>query len=369
MLGNAVTDDTDGFADGIDDNGNATDDADDAFTSLPNATTGSTYSLKNIPIKNTTGSVATLYAWIDFDQDGQFEVSEYQSATIANGGSVANLSWSVPNGSTAGTTYARFRLTTNSLADNGATANVDERSLGSASDGEVEDYAIAVTAPTASAPSVLLAKRITAINRGLDNEQMFDTTYVDVTDDASDNAVNWPGGAVPATIGSGTVESYIRGITGADQIAVIAGATTRPDDVLEYAIPFLSDGAVAAKNVLICDLIPVNTTFIDTAFNGTTPAAPGAGNRGIFLSFNGNEVALTNASDGDEIADTGNSDGIGGYYFPAGVEPSSTFPGLNCGGANDNGAIVVDLSDIPNATGEGTPANAYGFIRFRAVVD
>ena len=81
------------------------------------------------------------------------------------------------------------------------------------------------------------------------------------------------------------------------------------------------------------------------------------------LNFDDNEVALTNANDGNEIAD------IGGYYFSAGTEPSTIFPNINCGGSNDNGAIVIDLSDIPNATGEGTPNNSYGSIRFRAIVD
>ncbi len=42
---------------------------------------------------------------------------------------------------------------------------------------------------------------------------------------------------------------------------------------------------------------------------------------------------------------------------------------INCGGTNDNGASVVALSDIPNTTGNGTPTDSYGFLRFRVVVD
>ena len=41
----------------------------------------------------------------------------------------------------------------------------------------------------------------------------------------------------------------------------------------------------------------------------------------------------------------------------------------SCSGSNDSGIIVVDLSNLPNATGEGSPANSYGFIRFRVSVD
>ncbi|MEO1510020.1 MAG: hypothetical protein AAFU84_20465 [Cyanobacteria bacterium J06633_23] len=143
------------------------------------------------------------------------------------------------------------------------------------------------------------------------------------------------------------------------------GVTVNPGDVLEFTILFLSNGAVPAQDVFIWDRIPTNKTFDPTAFNGSTPAP---GDHGIFISFNSNNVALTNDNDGDEIADTGGNDnGIGGYYFPPTVDPSVELgTTINCNGSNDNGVIVVDLSDIPNATGDGTPTDAYGFIRFRA---
>ena len=143
-LGSGVTVDTNGFGNGTDSNGNATDDNDDAFTSLSSVPISGTYDLSNIPVSNTTGKNATLHGWIDFAQDGEFEPSEYQSTTIPSGTATANLSWSVPGGTTAGTTYARFRLTTNTLIDDGTTADVDERSFAPASDGEVEDYQVAI---------------------------------------------------------------------------------------------------------------------------------------------------------------------------------------------------------------------------------
>jgi len=226
------------------------------------------------------------------------------------------------------------------------------------------------TIPVASDPNILLVKRITAINRGLsEREQLFDNSYVDVAGDPNDNETAWPGSPTSATIGSGTVESYLSGITGADDATAISGITVRPGDEIEYTIPFLSNGDAAATNVLICDRIPTNTTFIPTAFNSSPPAAPGSGDRGILLEFDGNQGALTNVNDGDEIPDTGDN-GIGGYYFPPAVEPSTVFPGIDCGGAsNDNGIVLVDLSSLPNATGEGVPPTSYGFVRFRVVVD
>jgi uncharacterized repeat protein (TIGR01451 family) len=207
---------------------------------------------------------------------------------------------------------------------------------------------------------VALIKRITAINRGLGNAQLFDTAFVDVgTSNDDDNETNWPGGTASAN-GGGTVESYLAGMD---------NVTARPGDQVEYTLSFLSHGDGAAKDTLICDRIPPNTTFVHDAFNSSTPAAPGNSDRGIFVSFNSANVALTNLNDGDEIPNTGGNDnGVGGYYFPANLEPSTVFSGIDCGGTNGNGAIVVDLSDIPNATGEGTPVNSYGFIRFKVVV-
>lgn len=205
-------------------------------------------------------------------------------------------------------------------------------------------------------PDVLLQKRITNIG-----SQSFLAELVDDIG-SGDNAINWPGPANLATIGSGTVESYIAGI--------IDNSTVVPGDVVEYTISFLSAGDTTAGSVFICDRIPQNTTFLTSGFDTSPPAGPGAGDRGILIDFNGATSALTNASDGDEIGSGVN--GVGGYYFPAGSDPTAAFPGmsLNCGPtANTNGTVVVDLSDLQNATAEGVPVTSYGAIRFRVVVD
>ena len=220
-----------------------------------------------------------------------------------------------------------------------------------------------------SDPDLLLTKRISAINRGLPNQQVFNASYINVgTNSDNDNAVNWPGPDVPAQAGGGTVEGYIAGITNGN----ISSSPTGPGDIVEYTISFLSNGDTGARKVLLCDPIPANTTFVEGAFNSSTPAGPGVGDRGLLLSFNGAEVALTNANDGDEIADTGGSDnGVGGYYFPPSVDPSATITGLNtnCTGPNTNGLIVIDMSNVPNSTGDGTPNDSYGFVRFQVAVD
>lgn len=101
-----------------------------------------TISVNVINITNTTGKVATLYAWIDFSGDGMFQATEFTSVSVANGFTgTKTLTWSNINiVSNVTEHYMRIRLTTNNLSDNGLTINVDERSFLSATDGEVEDY-------------------------------------------------------------------------------------------------------------------------------------------------------------------------------------------------------------------------------------
>ncbi|MEM8721275.1 MAG: GEVED domain-containing protein [Cyanobacteria bacterium P01_G01_bin.39] len=147
--------DSNGFVDGTDDNGNATDDDDPLGTgtgngddegdlTLPTLTEGDTsYTIPaaDITATNTTGGEATLHGWIDFNNNGTFENTEYANVTVddtTNGGNPAgDLVWTGITAGAAGNTYARFRLTTDSSI-NATTPG------GNASDGEVEDYQLAI---------------------------------------------------------------------------------------------------------------------------------------------------------------------------------------------------------------------------------
>lgn len=82
----------------------------------------------------------TLSAWIDFNRDGDWgdpddDLFPGGTALIAG---TNQLSFDVPAGATPGTSYARFRCTTDGAV--GFT--------GEASDGEVEDYAVTIIVPT-----------------------------------------------------------------------------------------------------------------------------------------------------------------------------------------------------------------------------
>lgn len=200
-----------------------------------------------------------------------------------------------------------------------------------------------------SNPKLLLTKRITRIN----NQDL--TDIVDGRSDVATNASNY----VPEPYATDDSDpkwpvGYLRGL--------INAGTVKPGDELEYTIYFLSNGLGNATNVKFCDLVPINVNFIPTAFNGMTPndgGLPGA-DQGIALAIGSTTPTVY-------LSDVGDSDR--GHFYTANESgiPSSC-------GVNINGAVVVNItrsSDFPNlpaASGSGTPANSYGFVRFRAKV-
>ncbi|OCQ96388.1 hypothetical protein BCD64_03350 [Nostoc sp. MBR 210] len=182
-------------------------------------------------------------------------------------------------------------------------------------------------------PKIVLVKRITRIN----NNDLNDSVDGVGTDD---NDSKWPSG-------------YLRG--------KISATDVKPGDEVEYTIYFLSNGSSSATNVKFCDLVPGNTTFITTAFNGQTPNdGVSGGNQGIAMAVGSTTptVYLSNAADSDR-----------GVFYAANDSSTPT----SCG-SNTNGAVVVNvtnssLTSLPAATGQGTPTNSYGFIRFRVKIN
>ena len=170
--------------------------------------------------------------------------------------------------------------------------------------------------------NLAIVKRITAIN-GI---QLTDS--VDNPSDDNDNHPNWPIGKTSAGIST-----------------FLAGATqtqVEPGDVVEYTIYYLATGNFPVTNVKLCDHVPESTDYVPESM-----------------------VIFTNSSTSN-LTDT-NIDGDGGEFLLAGN--NATVP---CPGINSNGTVLVNLApspdQLPNATGPGTPTDAYGFIRFRAVV-
>ncbi|MEY2858175.1 MAG: hypothetical protein RLZZ74_2487, partial [Cyanobacteriota bacterium] len=148
---------------------------------------------------------------------------------------------------------------------------------------------------------------------------------------------------------------YLRG--------VIDAGNVKPNDVVEYTIYFLSSGDVNAKEVKICDVVPDNMTFVKNTYGVEL---------GIGLGF---DPTVLPTSPNLKLSNLLNDDQ--GDFYGAGTAPpanlckkvssSNTLVNVN-GTNNDNGAVVVELKDLPRAIQAGTPTDSYGFIRFRAKV-
>ncbi|SMY36350.1 Pesticidal crystal protein cry22Aa [Photobacterium malacitanum] len=106
-------------------------------------------------VNNTTSNPAYLYAWIDWNNNGQFERNEFveggteigDAMLVANGDTSVNLLWStLPSLSSNSNFFMRLRISDQLLPDSAASAtDEDPRSLGLAGFGEVEDHQINVT--------------------------------------------------------------------------------------------------------------------------------------------------------------------------------------------------------------------------------
>lgn len=199
--------------------------------------------------------------------------------------------------------------------------------------------------------NVLLVKRITAINGGTTTTGGDDLAIYkdDPTNPYDDNTLDSPAPTPADTNQWVNLNTFLIGGT--------KGGNIRPGDEIEYTIYFLSTGDDIANNVLLCDRIPTSVTFSSSSFNSFANKASNGlltADRGIQALYNGTTQSLTNVNDGDFAE-----------YFPPGVDPRSVYPTANCGGSNINGAIVVNLGNLPNAIAPGSPTSSYGWVRFR----
>ena len=149
----ASNDDTDG------------DDDEDGVTFTSTLSPSDTSYSVSVDVTNTTGSNATLVGWIDFDQDGSFESTEAVSTTFSSSGT-QNLIWDTSSITiNTGTTYARFRLSSDSALD--TIDNSD--SIGALSDGEVEDYVLNVGLDYGDAPDTTASEATGDYQTTVDN--------------------------------------------------------------------------------------------------------------------------------------------------------------------------------------------------------
>ncbi len=172
------------------------------------------------------------------------------------------------------------------------------------------------------APTLLLVKRITAVN-GI-NQAGFD----DDPNTADDNSPYWPSPAA----------TYLRGVRSVTNV--------KPGDELEYTIYFV-DTSGPATNITLADVLPANTAFETTAYSGLTPTDGGTAgaDSGIALALSASALPAAPTS----------------YLSNAAGDDRGTYDIASA-------KITVVLSSLPAATGSGAPTNSYGFLRFRVRV-
>ena len=152
-----------------------------------------TQSVVTLSATNATGSAATLYGWIDFNNNGQFEnATERASVVVPNGttNGLFTLSFPTITSTFTGTTFARFRLSTDAAAAN---------STGAAADGEVEDYRAEVIAPTGgTVKSGGITKIASGVNGGptLADRDVFGASVATIGDIDADGVIDLVVGAI-----------------------------------------------------------------------------------------------------------------------------------------------------------------------------
>jgi len=108
----------------------------------PDFVAGTTVTV-DVTARNQTGEDGTLIAWFDWNGDGVFDASEAYTVSVPNGtDGVVQLDVDVPVDAedlTGGNTYARLRLTTDTITTSDFVGPMDS--------GEVEDYYITVLDP------------------------------------------------------------------------------------------------------------------------------------------------------------------------------------------------------------------------------
>jgi hypothetical protein len=188
------------------------------------ALTGTSYSLT----LHCAGS-GTVSGWVDFNNNGVFELSERAQTTCASG--LASLNWTGLSGLAGSNLYARFRIA--SLASDVTNAT------GVASDGEVEDYRLGISVIT-----LLLQKEV-------------------------------------------------RNVTTPTSPVWKTSNTAKPNDVLEYRLTYTNNGgaAIDGTTLTIDDSTPTYTKFVSGLCETDVAATPSQlGTCRLIKNLNGQNV-------------------------------------------------------------------------------
>ena len=260
---------------------------------------------------NTTGSAATLFGWIDYNQNGLFDnATERAQVTVPTGTTDGRFTLTfptIPVGS-AGATYARFRLSTDVAAAN---------STGAASNGEVEDYRFTITKP--STGSVSSSVKLSSGQNGtpsLTDEDSFGSSVTSIGDLDGDGVTDLVVGAerdgaiyVLRMNANGTVKSSTKIASGTNGItsgaffgsSVASIGDVDGDGVTDLAVGASNDatGQLGAGAVYVLRLNADGTVKSSTKIASGLNGGPALANNDQF----GTSVASLGDLDGDGVTD------------------------------------------------------------------
>lgn len=295
------------------------------FPGLTEIATSYTIPMGNITVDNSTGMIATLHAWIDFDGSGQFDADEYTSSLVNSGelSPVSDLAFTGAgvSGLNNGTTYARFRLSTD------ATLNASTPG-GLASDGEVEDYLLIIAVSEdwgdAPDPNYPTTSANNGPRHGLDSQLYLGACVDDETDGQANVAANGDDNGIANTATFGTCASA-------------------NDDEDSLSVPTLNETQVAPT----ITISTVNTTAADATvacwidYNGNG-AFDNATERGSATVTNGMTSVIVTMPN---VPSTANTDTGGTTYMRCRLA-SNSVQVADATGAADNGEVEDYLVQI-----------------------
>ncbi len=204
-----------------------------AYTSFPAA--GNTTAILargfNYTFSVTSGSGSQVGFWIDYNQNGVFDASEYTSVTTNSGGTPSTVSITIPATALTGITGMRVRSSSTAIADVNACSAFTL--------GETEDYLITISTTPACNSKPSTSNTLSSANPVCANSPFVLSLSTSYT--LSGITFQWQkstdGGATYTTITGATNATYNATQTTTTYYRAVVACTLTPGDSLIYSSP------------------------------------------------------------------------------------------------------------------------------------